>query len=160
MPSKTPKWTGKVNANSGLNVRNGAGTNYKVIKTLPKGTSVNICDTSGSWYYIKFSSSSYGYVYKTYVTKTGNVKKSVAKSALNSKNSKNNKKKPSNKSKLTKAQQLALKKKKEAELKKLQQKKKVEAYNNKIKKKSKIGNFGETIVFFSCTYEMLKSTIA
>jgi phage protein U len=147
MPSKTPKWTGKVNANSGLNVRNGAGTNYKVIKTLPKGTSVNICDTSGSWYYIKFSSSSYGYVYKTYVTKTGNVKKSVAKSALNSKNSKNNKKKPSNKSKLTKAQQLALKKKKEAELKKLQQKKKVEAYNNKIKKKSKIGNFGETIVF-------------
>ena len=108
MPSKTPKWTGKVNANRGLNVRNGAGTNYKVIKTLPKGTSVNICDTSGSWYYIKLSSSSYGYVYKTYVTKTGNVKKSVAKSALNSKNSKNNKKKPSNKSKLTKAQQLGI----------------------------------------------------
>lgn len=146
MPSKTPKWTGKVTANSGLNVRKGSGTNYGVIKTLSKGTAVSVCDTSGSWYYIKLSSSSYGYVYKSYVTKNGTTKKSVAKSALNSKNSKSNKN-ANNKNKLTQAQQLALKKKKEAELKKIQQEKKSEAYNDKVKKKSKIGNFGETIVF-------------
>ncbi len=36
---------------SALNVRSGPGTKYKVIKTIKKGTKVNITKTSGSWGY-------------------------------------------------------------------------------------------------------------
>lgn len=149
MPSKTPKWVGKVTANSGLNVRTGPGTNYGNVKAWPllgKGNLVDVCDTVGNWYYIRIAGKVYGYASKTYITKNGAAKKSIGKSALKSKNTKNNKNKKDNKKKLTKAQELALKKKKEAEQKKLRQQK-IDAYNNKIKKKSKIGNFGETIVF-------------
>lgn len=145
MPSKTPKWVGKVTANSGLNVRTGPGTNYGNVKAWPllgKGNLVDVCDTVGNWYYIRIAGKVYGYASKTYITKNGAAKKSIAKSALKSNKNNNNKNK-----KPTKAEQLALKKKKEAEQKKIQQQKKIEAYNNKIKKKSKIGNFGETIVF-------------
>ena len=131
MPSKTPKWVGKVTANSGLNVRTGPGTNYGNVKAWPllgKGNLVDVCDTVGNWYYIRIAGKVYGYASKTYITKNGAAKKSIGKSALKSKNTKNNKNKKDNK-------------------KKKLQKQKIDAYNNKIKKKSKIGNFGETIVF-------------
>jgi uncharacterized protein YgiM (DUF1202 family) len=57
--------TGKTTA--GLNVRSGAGTGYKKIGHLNKGTKVEIVTKlSNGWYKIKFNSS-YGYVSGDYV---------------------------------------------------------------------------------------------
>ena len=41
--------TKTVNAKSGLNVRAGKGTNYKIIKALPYGTKVTVYETSNGW---------------------------------------------------------------------------------------------------------------
>lgn len=41
--------TKTVNAKSGLNVRAGAGTNYKILKALPNGTKVTVYETSNGW---------------------------------------------------------------------------------------------------------------
>lgn len=41
--------TKTVNAKSGLNVRSGKGTNYKIIKALPYGTKVTVYETSDGW---------------------------------------------------------------------------------------------------------------
>ena len=38
-----------VSANSGLNVRTGKGTNYRIIKALPKGTKVTVYEESNGW---------------------------------------------------------------------------------------------------------------
>ncbi|MDR3364458.1 MAG: SH3 domain-containing protein [Clostridiales Family XIII bacterium] len=57
-PSATPAApaakTGTVNAAAGLNVRSGAGTNYKIIGGLKHGSTVTIASQSGSWYKIKY----------------------------------------------------------------------------------------------------------
>lgn len=53
--------TGTVTA-SALNVRSGAGTNYKIVKSIPKGSKITILSTSESWYKIAD-----GYVSKQYV---------------------------------------------------------------------------------------------
>ena len=58
---------GTVNATEGLRVREGAGTNTKILGVLNHGSSVKIVDTNGSWYKIKYGSG-YGYVHKDYVT--------------------------------------------------------------------------------------------
>ena len=58
---------GTVNATEGLRVREGAGTNTKILGVLNHGSSVKIIDTNGSWYKIKYGSG-YGYVHKDYVT--------------------------------------------------------------------------------------------
>ena len=58
---------GTVNAIDGLRVREGAGTNTKILGVLNHGSAVKIVDTNGSWYKIKYGSG-YGYVYKDYVT--------------------------------------------------------------------------------------------
>nr|WP_243280440.1 SH3 domain-containing protein [Clostridium sp. 1001271B_151109_B4] len=59
--------TGTIKVNGALNVRSGAGTSYSVIGSLNNGASVEIVETSGSWYKIKYGSG-YGYVSKDYVT--------------------------------------------------------------------------------------------
>ena len=41
--------TKTVNAKSGLNVRAGKGTNYKIVKALPYGTKVTVYETSNGW---------------------------------------------------------------------------------------------------------------
>ena len=66
--SSTQK-TGKVTA-SALNVRSGAGTNYKVIGSLKNGSTVTIVETKNGWHKIKYGSS-YGYVSSSYI-KIGN----------------------------------------------------------------------------------------
>ncbi|MEO2507594.1 SH3 domain-containing protein [Clostridium paraputrificum] len=58
---------GTVNATDGLRVREGAGTNTKILGVLNHGSAVKIVDTNGSWYKIKYGSG-YGYVHKDYVT--------------------------------------------------------------------------------------------
>ncbi|WP_288219169.1 SH3 domain-containing protein, partial [uncultured Clostridium sp.] len=59
--------TGTIKVNNALNVRSGAGTSYSVIGSLKNGATVEIVETSGSWYKIKYGSG-YGYVSKDYVT--------------------------------------------------------------------------------------------
>ncbi|WP_300954395.1 SH3 domain-containing protein [uncultured Clostridium sp.] len=59
--------SGTVKVNGGLNVRSGAGTSYSVIGSLNNGAKVEIVETSGTWYKIKYGSG-YGYVSKDYVT--------------------------------------------------------------------------------------------
>ena len=58
---------GTVDATDGLRVREGAGTNTKILGVLTHGSAVKIVDTNGSWYKIKYGSG-YGYVHKDYVT--------------------------------------------------------------------------------------------
>ncbi len=62
--------TGTVTA-SYLNVRSGAGMGYSIIGGLPKGSKVTITGKSGSWYKIKLSSGSTGYVSSSYVNTSG-----------------------------------------------------------------------------------------
>ena len=65
--SATTTQTGTIKVNGALNVRSGAGTSYSVIGSLSNGANVEIVETSGSWYKIKYGSG-YGYVSKDYVT--------------------------------------------------------------------------------------------
>ena len=58
---------GTVKVSDSLNVRGGAGTSYSVIGSLKNGTSVEIVETSGNWYKIKYGNG-YGYVSKDYIT--------------------------------------------------------------------------------------------
>lgn len=75
-PSKTPKWVGKVTANT-LNVRTWAGTEYAQLKsypTLAKGNLVDVCDTikakdGASWYYIRIAGKYFGFASAKYIKK-------------------------------------------------------------------------------------------
>lgn len=58
--------SGTVKVNGALNVRSGAGTSYSVIGSLNNGAKIEIVETSGTWYKIKYGSG-YGYVSKDYV---------------------------------------------------------------------------------------------
>ncbi|WP_294130728.1 N-acetylmuramoyl-L-alanine amidase [uncultured Clostridium sp.] len=62
----TTTQTGTIKVNGALNVRSGAGTSYSVIGSLSNGVQVEIVETSGSWYKIKYGSG-YGYVSKDYI---------------------------------------------------------------------------------------------
>ena len=69
--SSTTTQSGTIKVNGGLNVRSGAGTSYSVIGSLNNGAKVEIVETSGNWYKIKYGSG-YGYVSKDYVTVSSN----------------------------------------------------------------------------------------
>ena len=70
--SSTTIQSGTVKVNGALNVRSGAGTSYSVIGSLSNGAKVEIVETSGSWYKIKYGSG-YGYVSKDYVTVSSRI---------------------------------------------------------------------------------------
>nr|WP_279325450.1 N-acetylmuramoyl-L-alanine amidase [Clostridium sp. D53t1_180928_C8] len=59
--------SGTIKVNGALNVRSGAGTSYSVVGSLSNGSKVEIVETTGTWYKIKYGSG-YGYVSKDYVT--------------------------------------------------------------------------------------------
>lgn len=75
-PSKTPKWVGKVTANT-LNVRTWAGAENPQIKSYPvlaKGNLVDVCDTvkakdKSDWYYIRIAGKYFGFVSAKYIGK-------------------------------------------------------------------------------------------
>lgn len=55
---------------SDLNLRSGAGTNFKIVSVLPKGTEVNILDTVGDWSHVfTCGSKLIGYVSSKYLSK-------------------------------------------------------------------------------------------
>lgn len=74
IPSKTPKFVGKVTA-SLLNVRTWAGTEYPNIKSYPllaKDNLVDVCDTvraknGKDWYYVRIGGKTYGFVSSAYI---------------------------------------------------------------------------------------------
>ena len=74
--SKTPKWVGKVTANT-LNVRTWAGTENAQLKsypTLAKGNLVDVCDIikakdKADWYYIRIAGKYFGFVSTKYICK-------------------------------------------------------------------------------------------
>ena len=84
----TTTQSGTVKVSGGLNVRSGAGTSYSVIGSLSDGAKVEIVETSGTWYKIKYGSG-YGYVSKDYVTvsSSSNSNSSSSGSTSNSGNS-------------------------------------------------------------------------
>lgn len=60
--------TYQVTASSGVNVRKGASTSYGILTTLPKGSKVNVTDTSKkTWYKVKLSSGKTGYISSRYL---------------------------------------------------------------------------------------------
>jgi|GEM_PF-2007645 len=59
--------TGTVKVSSTLNVRSGAGTQYKIVGSLKNGAKVTVLGKSGSWYEIKYGSIT-GYVSGQYLT--------------------------------------------------------------------------------------------
>ena len=62
----TRSYNYKTTAN--LHMRSGRGTKYKILITIPNGTSLNIIDIVGSWGKTTYGGK-IGYVYMTYVTK-------------------------------------------------------------------------------------------
>nr|DAG73362.1 MAG TPA: PlyB like endolysin [Caudoviricetes sp.] len=74
--SKTPKFVGKVTANS-LNVRTWAGTENPQLRsypTLAKGNLIDVCDTvkakdGSSWYYIRIAGKYFGFASAKYIEK-------------------------------------------------------------------------------------------
>ncbi len=72
-----------------MNVRSGAGTSYSVIGSLKNGATVEIVETSGSWYKIKYGSG-YGYVSKDYVTVSSSSNNSSSNSGSSNSGSSNN----------------------------------------------------------------------
>lgn len=74
--SKTPKWVGKVTANT-LNVRTWAGTENPQLKSYPvlaKGNLVDVCDTikakdKTDWYYIRIAGKYFGFASAKYICK-------------------------------------------------------------------------------------------
>ena len=75
-PSKTPKFVGKVTANT-LNVRTWAGTENPQVKSYPvlsKGNLIDVCDTikakdKTDWYYIRIAGKYFGFVSAKYICK-------------------------------------------------------------------------------------------
>mgnify|MGYP003049054663 FL=1 len=74
--SKTPKWVGKVTANT-LNVRTWAGTENPQLKSYPvlaKGNLVDVCDMikakdKTDWYYIRIAGKYFGFASAKYICK-------------------------------------------------------------------------------------------
>lgn len=77
------KQEGKVSVGSSrLNVRTGAGTNYRIIGKLHTGDLVQITGTQGSWYEINFKGSQ-GFVSKKYVKDVHNSGNNEGSTAIN-----------------------------------------------------------------------------
>lgn len=68
---------------SQLNVRSGPATSYSIIHVLWNGNQVKVIDESGSWYNIKLSDGSTGWVSKSYLKIQANTTGTVTASTLN-----------------------------------------------------------------------------
>ena len=81
--NKPVKQEGKVSVgNSRLNVRSGAGTNYRILGKLHTGDIVKITGTKGSWYEINYKGD-VAYVSKKYVTNVHDAGTNEGSTAIN-----------------------------------------------------------------------------
>ena len=84
------KFTGCVNTNT-LNVRQGPGTNYKIVTTLKKGSIVNVIGKIDDWYIIQTENNIFGLCSKEYIEDMGEYTSEMA--ILNAINEQREKKK-------------------------------------------------------------------
>lgn len=58
---------GKVTVEAGLNLRDGPGTNYAIVTTMPKGATVEIVDQVMGWYKVNYQSYHGKYCYSQFI---------------------------------------------------------------------------------------------
>lgn len=76
--SSTVYGAGKVTtASTSLNVRKSASTSSAIITTLKRNSQVTLINKSGNFWYVRYSTSSYGYCSADYITVTSKVVKTV-----------------------------------------------------------------------------------
>lgn len=57
----------KMYTTANLNLRAGASTSYRILLTIPKGSSISVYSTTNGWSYVSYQNT-YGYVSKTYLS--------------------------------------------------------------------------------------------
>ena len=76
--SSTVYGAGKVTtASTSLNVRKSASTSSAIITTLKRNSQVTLINKSGNFWYVRYSTSGYGYCSADYITVTSKVVKTV-----------------------------------------------------------------------------------
>ena len=69
---------------SSLNLRSGAGTKYKVLGSLPRGTAFTVSSSKGNWYKIKvLRTGKVGWVSKNYTSKIAYARVTTKNQGLN-----------------------------------------------------------------------------
>ena len=79
-PTEAPAdGTVRAKTTADVNLRKGAGTNYGVIRVVGNNTAVTVTEATNTWYKIKLSDGTEGYLYAQYVTVTSGDINSVKK---------------------------------------------------------------------------------
>ena len=79
-PTETPAdGTVRAKTTTDVNLRKGAGTNYGVIRVVGNNTAVTVTEATNTWYKVKLSDGTEGYLYAQYVTVTSGDINSVKK---------------------------------------------------------------------------------
>ena len=79
-PTETPAdGTVRAKTTADVNLRKGAGTNYGVIHVVGNNTAVTVTEATNTWYKVKLSDGTEGYLYAQYVTVTSGDINSVKK---------------------------------------------------------------------------------
>ena len=79
-PTETPAdGTVRAKTTADVNLRKGAGTNYGVIRVVGNNTAVTVAEATNTWYKVKLSDGTEGYLYAQYVTVTSGDINSVKK---------------------------------------------------------------------------------
>ncbi len=79
-PTETPAdGTVRAKTTADVNLRKGAGTNYGVIRVVGNNTAVTVTEATNTWYKVKLSNGTEGYLYAQYVTVTSGDINSVKK---------------------------------------------------------------------------------
>ena len=78
-PSAPADGTVRAKTTADVNLRKGAGTNYGVIRVVGNNTAVTVTEATNTWYKVKLSDGTEGYLYAQYVTVTSGDINSVKK---------------------------------------------------------------------------------
>jgi|GEM_PF-262123 len=79
-PTEAPAdGTVRAKTTADVNLRKGAGTNYGVIRVVGNNTTVTVTEATNTWYKVKLSDGTEGYLYAQYVTVTSGDINSVKK---------------------------------------------------------------------------------
>ena len=80
VPTEAPAdGTVRAKTTADVNLRKGAGTNYGVIRVVGNNTAVTVTEATNTWYKVKLSNGTEGYLYAQYVTVTSGDINSVKK---------------------------------------------------------------------------------
>lgn len=76
-----------VNSSNGINLREGPGSNYKTVSSIPNGYRINVLETEGEWSKVKYNGET-GYVFSQYLSE--NRPKNTSQNNRSSKNTAGN----------------------------------------------------------------------